>query len=59
MEELWLSSLQKGESPNQRNEEAEKTQEGEIIPYSEEFACPERGAFLQETPREFSPLTIL
>lgn len=50
-----IESLQKIESPNQRNEEAEKTQEGEIIPYSEEFACPEHGAFLPEmSPRVFS-----
>ena len=50
-----IESLQKIESPIQRNEEAEKTQEGEIIPYSEEFACPEHGAFLPEmSPRVFS-----
>ena len=50
-----IESLQKIKTPNQRNEEAEKTQEGEIIPYSEEFACPEHGAFLPEmSPRVFS-----
>tara|TARA_B000000437_G_scaffold192707_1_gene151847 strand:- start:4492 stop:7467 length:2976 start_codon:yes stop_codon:yes gene_type:complete len=32
-----------------------KTKEGETIPYSEEFACPEHGAFLPEmSPRVFS-----
>ena len=32
-----------------------KTKEGEIVPYSEEFACPEHGAFLPEmSPRVFS-----
>jgi excinuclease ABC subunit A len=32
-----------------------KTQQGEKIPYSEEFACPKHGAFLPEmTPRVFS-----
>ena len=32
-----------------------KTKEGSIIPYSEEFACPEHGAFLPEmSPRVFS-----
>ena len=50
-----IESLQKIETSNRRNKEAEKTQEGEIIPYSEEFACPEHGAFLPEmSPRVFS-----
>ena len=37
------------------DEQRFKTSEGEIIPYSEEFACPEHGAFLPEmSPRVFS-----
>ena len=34
-----------------------KTKEGSIIPYSEEFACPEHGAFLPEMSLEYSHST--
>jgi len=51
---IAIESLKKNKS-NIRNEEAEKTEKGQIIPYSEEFACPEHGAFLPEmSPRVFS-----
>ena len=37
------------------DEQRFRTKEGETIPYSEEFACPEHGAFLPEmSPRVFS-----
>ena len=51
---IAIESLKKNKSKI-RNEEAEKTEKGQIIPYSEEFACPEHGAFLPEmSPRVFS-----
>ena len=43
--------------PGKDNKEEQRfrTKEGEVIPYSEEFACPEHGAFLPEmSPRVFS-----
>ncbi len=37
------------------DEQRFRTEEGEVIAYSEEFACPEHGAFLPEmSPRVFS-----
>ncbi len=37
------------------SERARETPEGEVVPYSEEFACPVHGAFLPEmSPRIFS-----
>ena len=44
-------------TPKSNNKKVSKShaQEGEIIAYSEEFACPEHGAFLPEmSPRVFS-----
>jgi excinuclease ABC subunit A len=53
---IAIESLDKSKSSKVvRNEQAEKTEKGQIIPYSEEFACPEHGAFLPEmSPRVFS-----
>ena len=53
---IAIESLDKPKgSKINRNEQAEKTEKGQIIPYSEEFACPEHGAFLPEmSPRVFS-----
>ena len=53
---IAIESLNKPKgSKINRNEQAEKTEKGQIIPYSEEFACPEHGAFLPEmSPRVFS-----
>ena len=48
-----LSAPKPGKDNNE--EQRFKTKEGEAIPYSEEFACPEHGAFLPEmSPRVFS-----
>ena len=54
---IAIESLDKPKSGTKinRNEQAEKTEKGQVIPYSEEFACPEHGAFLPEmSPRVFS-----
>jgi len=53
---IAIESLDKPKGKkNTRNEQAEKTEKGQTIPYSEEFACPEHGAFLPEmSPRVFS-----
>ena len=52
---IAIESLDKPKSKGSRNEQAEKTEKGQIIPYSEEVACPEHGAFLPEmSPRVFS-----
>ena len=48
-----LSSPKPGEDNSE--EQRFRTQEGEVIAYSEEFACPEHGSFLPEmSPRVFS-----
>ncbi|MDP6986147.1 MAG: excinuclease ABC subunit UvrA [Candidatus Thalassarchaeaceae archaeon] len=48
-----LSSPKPGE--DNAEEQRFRTQEGEVIAYSEEFACPEHGSFLPEmSPRVFS-----
>jgi excinuclease ABC subunit A len=48
-----LSSPNPGEDNSE--EQRFKTEEGEVIAYSEEFACPTHGAFLPEmSPRVFS-----
>ena len=40
---------------NLESPRAKETSEGEVVPYSEEFACPTHGAFLPEmSPRVFS-----